>query len=547
MDIKERLLKYYNLSLNDLKARQIDRPLSFIKDPFKYMDKFSITIDYLKECILNKTKIVIYGDYDVDGMTSTAILVKAFKKLNYEVGYFIPSRYKQGYGLNEDMIDLFNQKGYKVIICVDNGISKIEEVEYAKKLGIEVVIIDHHEVVDNFLPNSKYIIHQKLCNYTKYNISAAFLAMLIYYGLVGEYDDYIVTLAGIAVISDMMELVDLNLLILKYAIKNINKCIYPQFNLLLFDKYDNIKIIQDKAYYNYDLLNYPVTSNDISFKIVPLLNSLGRVDISIKNNNGVRFLVSDKKDEIIKYYNFIIKVNKQKIDILKEVKSKLEYDNSSSKISIKIIENLPIGLIGGIVNDYILKTNKNAILFAYKDDTKQELVGSGRGINGFNIYSCLNEFRYEFINFGGHPFAFGLTIKSADFNKIKDEIIKKVDTLKPVIENKKYIKLDLEDINISTFDVINEFEPFGMGFKSPIFYIEIDKNLFKLSSSKKHLLFKSSKGVSVNYFNFPSNIEKLDKLQLSLTYQKSVFLNRLQYSFTVSELLNEKEDYDLIY
>ncbi len=547
MDIKDRLLKYYNLSLYDLKARQIDRPLSFIKDPFINMEGFSSTISYLKDCIKNKVKIVIYGDYDVDGMTSTSILIIAFKKLDLDVGYFIPSRYKQGYGLNKEMIDLFYQKGYKCIICVDNGITKFEEVDYARSLGMDVVIIDHHEVSEYRIPNCNYLIHQTYCKYTTYNISAAFLAMLVYYGLVGEYDDYVVTLAGIAVISDMMELVDMNLLILNYAIKNINKCIYPQFNLILFDKFEGIKIVQDSAYYNYDLLNYPVTSNDISFKIVPLLNSLGRVDISIKNNNGVRFLISNQKEEIIKYYNFIKEVNKQKVEIIKQVKSKLEYDQTDSKISIKIIEGLPIGLIGGIVNDYILKTNKNAILFAYKDETKQELVGSGRGINGFNIYSCLEEFKDEFINFGGHPFAFGLTIKASGFSKIKEEIIQKVNLLKPVIENKKYIKLDLNDLCIQTFDIINEFEPFGMGFKSPTFYIEMDKSQFKLSSNKKHLLYKSDKGVSLNYFNFSNKIEYVDKLKLTVSFSKSVFQNRIQYSFNVVDLVNDNNDYDLIY
>lgn len=547
MDIKTRLLNYYNLSEEDLKARQIDRPLSFIKDPFKYLKGFTQTIEYLKECVKNKTKIVIYGDYDVDGMTSTSILVLTFKKLGLEVGYFIPSRYTQGYGLTKDMVDQFNKKGYKLIICVDNGISKFEEIEYSKSLGIDVIVIDHHELVENKLPVANFIIHQKVCEYTSYNISAAFLAMLVYYGLVGEYDEYIVTLAGIAVISDMMEVIDMNLIILKYAINTINKLKYKQFNLLLYGFIDGYKVENNQAYHLNDLLNYPISSNDISYKIVPQLNSLGRVNISIKNNNGVRFLICEDNSKLVEYYNFIKEVNKSKVETIKKCKEKLEYDLSSSKITVQIIDGLPIGLIGGIVNDYINKTNKNAILFAYKDEAKQELVGSGRSISGFDIYSALLPIKDKFLAFGGHPFAFGLSIKASEFESIKKEIIQQVEKSKPIIENKTYIKLDLYELSSQIFDIIEEFEPFGYGFISPVFYIEMDKSLFKQSSNKLHLLYRNDKGISINYFNYPSIVNSNQKLKLTLNISKSIYKNKIQYSFNVNEIVNEKTNYKLIF
>lgn len=547
MDIKTRLLNYYNLSEIDLKARQIDRPLSFIKDPFKYFNGFSKTISYLKECIKNKTKIVIYGDYDVDGMTSTSILVLAFKKLNIDVGYFIPSRYNQGYGLTKQMIDQFYQKGYKLIITVDNGISKFDEIEYAKSLNIDVVIIDHHEIVENKLPNTNYIIHQKVGKYTTYNISAAFLAMLVYYGLVGEYDEYIVSLAGIAVISDMMEVTDMNLLILKHAINSINKLKFKQFNLLLYGSIDGFEIKDNKAYYLSNLLNYPINSGDISYKIVPLLNSLGRVNISYKNNNGVRFLLCEDDKKLVEYYNFIKQVNTSKIETIKKCKENLKYDYSSSKIAIQIIDDIPIGLIGGIVNDYIFKTNKNAILFAYKDELKQELVGSGRSISGFDIYSALLPLKDKFLAFGGHPFAFGLSIKACDFENIKQEIINQVEISKPCIELKTYIKLDINELSRDLFDIVEEFEPFGYGFTSPIFYVEMDKSLFKLSMNKLHLLYKNDKGISLNYFNFDQKVNSNQTLKLTFNISKSIFRNQIQYSFNVIELVNDKTNYKLIY
>ena len=197
----ERLLDYYSLTKDEydksLKESEKDLP------NFSVFPQINEVVDFFKECIAKNTKMIVYGDYDCDGIMSTSIIVTLFKKVNYQIGYYIPSREDDGYGLTIDNINKFHALGYKVILCVDNGISLFKEVEYASSLGIDIIIFDHHTIQEK-VPNAKFILHPSLSNIGEYNISAGAVSFYFSWAFLGYIDRYLLSLASISTISDMM-------------------------------------------------------------------------------------------------------------------------------------------------------------------------------------------------------------------------------------------------------------------------------------------------------------------------------------------------------
>lgn len=217
-EILRKLKDYYSLSDSEFEERIAVPSVSDLPNPFILYSDFHLLIDKLKEYIKENKKIVVYGDYDVDGLTSTSILVGTLQIMGVTPGYYIPSRYIDGYGINKTRVDQFIAKGYEVIITVDNGISEVETIDYAKSKGLEVIVIDHHEVTKDVLPNADFIFHQYICNISNYNISAAFLALMVSYGILGEYNEYFITLAGLAVFSDSMPVIHANLTLARLSL-----------------------------------------------------------------------------------------------------------------------------------------------------------------------------------------------------------------------------------------------------------------------------------------------------------------------------------------
>ncbi|MFA6830637.1 MAG: DHH family phosphoesterase, partial [Bacilli bacterium] len=232
---------------------------------------FVKVVNRIKESISKHEKVVVYGDYDVDGLTSTAIMVKTLLQLGLKSGYFIPSRYHEGYGLCISRVEDFIKKGYQTIITVDNGISAFEAIDYAKSKGLEVIVIDHHEIQEK-LPNTDYIFHQNLSGFIDYNCSAASLAFFVCSYLLGGFDYYLATMAGIAVFSDVMPLIGNNLELAKISLFAMKKFRYP--NLISLNTSDEIS-------YDY-----------YSFVLIPSLNSVGRIlTDTLATNAACKFLI----------------------------------------------------------------------------------------------------------------------------------------------------------------------------------------------------------------------------------------------------------------
>lgn len=442
----EKLLDYYSLSKEDFNE------LSKNPEDIKLIDPNSILgMDKVKNRILkaikNKEKIIVYGDYDCDGIVATSIMVKTFQKLNYPVSYYVPCRYIDGYGSNIENIKKIASNGFNLLILVDNGISANEEIELANSLNLDVIIIDHHEPGET-LPNAVGIIHPFVSKISSISGSAGYMSLFVSAALLGEYDHYLVTLAGVSTVSDMMELKEYNRDVVKIAISNLRKYRYKQL-ISLCDS----DVISEKTF---------------SLELAPKINAVGRL---IKNKNInllVKYLTSE--EENCQILDWINSVNESRKMMTKEISESLEVD-VKDKPCLVIKSNILEGLIGLVANRLMNQYNLTTIVFTPNENDESLLKGSIRTKEGFNVVKAFASLEKYIQGGGGHAQAGGLTIKASDFDDFKTEF-EKLCILYPIKEvEKKHIEISLKDITMENYDLIRKFAPFGVGFPEPLFRI----------------------------------------------------------------------------
>ena len=387
-DLFKRLLDYYQISESEY--RSLTMPVNegnfYLGHQFDQMDE---CVNVIKEAIANHKKIFIYGDYDADGIMSVSILVKMFNYLNYPVSYHIPNRYLDGYGLTRKRCEEIVQNGYDLLITVDNGITAFEAIEYAKEHGLTVLVFDHHQPDIN-LPQADYILHPTVSHFGEVATSAGFVTMMFTYHYLGYLDQYLMTLAAISLVSDMMPLESYNRHLLRLAIQKYEK----------------------HGFYAIDLLKEkePFNESGIGMKIAPKINAIGRlIDDDDYLSRTVEFFTSDDKELLLNYNNWINEVNNARKDITKEaVENSKDIDTSNAAI-VAIIEQKE-GIIGLIANNFVKKYNKPTIIFAL-DQSGQFLKGSCRAPEGFNVVDTFNQMDDILEAAGGHAMAGGCTIK----------------------------------------------------------------------------------------------------------------------------------------
>ena len=385
----EKIYKFVNLSINKLYS------------PFLIYD-MKKTIKRIKNAIKFKEKILIYGDYDVDGITSTVILKLAIEKLGGFVYYFIPNRFKNGYGPDLNILKKYIKNGISLIITVDNGINAYDVLEKIYLLNIDVIIIDHHMIIKNKLPKAYSIIHPRH-PYGKYPfgfLAGVGITWKVIFAILGNNCLYMLDLVLLGTIADMVPLIDENRLLVIYGlyiIRNIKR-----IGLDLLISLNNLK----KKYIN---------EENISYILNPMLNSLGRL---YDANLNVELLSCNKINRninnIIKIIFFINK--KRKLIVFNILKEAIKLIDFKSQINIIYGKNWNEGVLGIVASKILELTGKPTIIltFYYK---KGIMKGSGRSKKNFNIYKCLYKINKFLIKFGGHELAISLTFLQKNFLK----------------------------------------------------------------------------------------------------------------------------------
>ena len=448
-DFLKKLLDYYSLSEEDYLSLTKDISEVKLLDPnsIKGMDKVK---ERIFSAIKNKEKIIIYGDYDCDGITSTSIMFETFKKLGYEVSYYIPSRYIDGYGLNVENVIKIKEGGYNLIICVDNGISANEAIDKANELDMDVIVIDHHELGEKPV-NAVGVIHPTVSEISDIIGSAGYMSLFVSGALLGKYDDYLLTLAGLSVVSDMMELKGYNRDVVRLALSNLKKYRYPR----LISLTDN------------DLIN----EKTFGLEIAPKINAIARIVTNKNINLLVKYLTSSDEIYAKSLRDWILKNNEVRKQLTTQAIEKIPNDEIEGKDGIVLKLDILEGLIGLIANRLLSTYNVPVLIFTEDEKDPSILKGSIRSKEGFNVTKAFESLDKYLLTGGGHAFAGGLSIKKDDFEKFKKDFENLCKTYKFIEEEKPSLQIQLSDITMENYSLVQSLAPYGVGFKEPLFRI----------------------------------------------------------------------------
>lgn len=483
--------------LEDIKM-YINPSFDFLRDPYllKGMDK---AVKRIKEAISSGEKICIYGDYDVDGVSSTSILKIYFKSISYPVDYYIPNRLEEGYGLNEDAIRYISKMGTQLIITVDCGISSVAEVELAKKLGMDIVVTDHHECQGK-IPNAYAVINpkQESCKYPFKGICGCGVAFKLIHALSGEsFKDNIfkyLEIVSLATICDVMPVLDENRIIVKNGLEMIGSGENIGMREL-------VKVC--------GLENTKIRSSHLGFSIGPRINASGRLGYS---NLGVELFTTDDVKEAEKLALAMDMKNEERQLIESRIYQEAEemllsYYNTlkEDKVIVLAGENWHHGIIGIVASKLTEKYYKPTILLCIEGN---EATGSARSIKGFDMFESLSECMELIEKFGGHEQAAGLTVKVENIDKLRKKINEIADyelEQEDLIEKIKIeYEIDEEDIDLNFVNKLHTLEPFGIKNPTPYFLLRdcYVRNAYLIGKDKNHLKLNIEKGKEFECIGF---------------------------------------------
>lgn len=448
-------------------------------DPFLLPD-MEIAVDRILKAIECNEKIMIYGDYDVDGITSIAVLKQFLEARGLVVESHIPNRLDEGYGLNKEAIEQIHQKGHSLMITVDCGISGLEEVEYANSLGIETIITDHHEPLDE-LPKAIAVIDPKIKT-SKYpfnqlaGVGVVFkLIQAISQRMNLEEKEYLkyLDLVCIGTISDIVPLIDENRVIAKLGLR-----------LVEVTKNIGLKTLLDSVGYA------KINSMSISFGVAPRINACGRMGHA---DEALKLFLTQNKQEAVELTDKLNNYNKERQEIEKsiyeEAIDKINSENIKEKNAIVLAgDNWHHGVIGIVASKITDMYFKPSVLICFEGE---EGKGSGRSIVGFDLHKALCSTSQYLEKYGGHAMAVGLSLKKNQYNSFKNAFEKYVeeahiDEIVPIIHIDQLIRD--KDLKIEDVKELDKLEPFGEANKSPLIaYKNLKIDSIRVLTEGKHM------------------------------------------------------------
>ncbi len=499
--------------------------------------------EIINDSIEKGEKIAIYGDYDCDGVSATALLYNYLKSRNANCCYYIPDRFDEGYGMNINAVKKLFNEHTKLIVTVDNGIVCFEEIALAKKLGMKVVVTDHHLPAPQ-LPNADAVVdpHRKDCGSTFKDICGAEVAFKLICVMENSEPEellpYFADILSLAVTADIMPLTDENRSILKYGIEKIKG--FPNTGISALLNVAGIEIAS-------------VNASRIAYGICPRINAAGRMG---KADRAVELLTTDNMMSALGIANEIDAENSKRQQIEKKIfeeavaiieAEKLMYE----RVIVASNEGWHHGVVGIVAAKLSEKYGCPVILLSSEGDTAS---GSGRSIEGFSLYNAIDYCRDLMIKFGGHEQAAGVTIKTDDipeFRRKINEYAFSLDFVPPVL--KLDCKLNPSALSLDLAFAIEQLEPFGAGNKTPLFGV-FGVKLERVTpiSNNKHLRLLFSKGnnsfqallfgVSTNAFCFKVG----DILDLAVNVEANLFKGEYSVSVLIKAIrINGTDDESL--
>ncbi len=499
---------------NDI-DKYLSPSLANLHDPYLLNDMKEF-VSRVEKAIASKEKVLIFGDYDVDGVSASAILIKYFSSRNFYVDYYLPNRYIDGYGLTNEVIDKIKlQYNPSLIITVDCGISCHEEVEYAKKVGIEIIISDHHDipeivpktlVINPKLPNQKYPFSQ-LCG-----TGVAFKIVQALGGL--DEAKKFLGICAIATIADIVPLIDENRIIVSCGLRVLDRTLPTGIKALMREN----KLALEQ-----------VTASDIAYKLSPKINAAGRMgDASV----ALKLYLEENKQIIADTIQNLNDMNiaRQALcnKIYDEAKDRLSKINISNYFSLVLSsKDWDAGVLGIVAAKIAGEFNRPTVLFSQVGD---ELKGSARSVNDINIFDTITSIKEVVEAFGGHKMAAGLTIKAKNYKNFINSLnaaLKAKYTMFDLVPRDDYdYEINPDQITNKLVNDLNLLEPYGVGNEKPTFAISTNKvYAASMNNYINHLNITADNFniVAFNSFKYLHMLKNTESQQILFELQKNEY------------------------
>ena len=514
----------------DLEQFLSDEP--FFSDTYELADIMHAA-DLVNMAIEDGKKIAVYGDYDCDGVTATALLYNYLKNRNADCIYYIPDRFDEGYGMNCEAVKTLKNQGVEFIITVDNGISCIEEIQLANSLGMTVVVTDHH-LAGDVLPNAAAVVdpYRKDCPSAFKTICGAEVAFKLICVIEGKEPEELLPLyadiLAVAVIADVMPITLENRIIVKYGVGKLRKSPLTGLSALL-----------NVAGVSYENIN----AQRVAFGICPRLNAAGRMG---KAERAVQLLCCDNMLEALKIADEIDKENSERQQIEKKIFEqailKIEENNYNyDRVIVVDGEGWHHGVVGIVASRLCERYGAPCIVISSDGEIAH---GSGRSFEGFSLYDAIFHCKDLLTKFGGHSLAAGISIKTEDINQFRELIndyAQNIDYQPPVL--KLDCRLNPSALTLDLSESLKQLEPFGYGNPVPIFGVfGVTLNRITPIGNNKHLKLLFTKGnntfqallFGAREENFCFNIG--DVLDLAVTVETNVYNANYSVSVQVKSL-----------
>ncbi len=510
-----------------LRARHEDNQYSKLAqmpkpDSFKDIKKATLRI---KEAITNNEQITIVGDYDVDGVVSTTIIVDFFRKIGVDVNYIIPNRFEHGYGLSPKIVDMINEG---LVITVDNGISAVDAATKLKEKNIDLIITDHH-TVGKQLPDALAIVNPKQedCTFPFKDICGAQVAWYLCAAIKKELSSQVnlqefFDLLCVAIIADIMPMTSLNYTMVRYGLKQIKTSQRPAF----------IKIneMMSKEIY---------VSDDVGFTIAPKINSAGRMDDA---SVALSFLLSQSSYEANDALQMLEELNCYRKTLQEEISQKADKaTDDNDNIIVVWGEGWHEGVIGIVASKLSNSYKKPAFIFSIKDGIAK---GSARANANINLHTIISKTSDLLLGFGGHKNAAGLSLEAKNLEEFKKRINSSLVDVEPEelhIDHDVLGELDVSDVDIEFLDIIEKFEPYGLENHRPIFKVSNSKILKSqlFGRDRNHLkLTLNNNGFVFEALKFHTDQKILeDYIDLVISVNKNEFRGEINPQFLIQDIL----------
>lgn len=442
-----------------------------VSDDLWKISGISFAVERIVSALEKKERIAVFGDYDADGVTATALLCETLEGLGFfNLTYYIPDRQLEGYGMNAQAIEFLAQDGVKLIITVDSGITNIAEVEIAREFGIDVIITDHHHAPET-LPKAVAVINPHLknsgfafCDLAGVGVAFKLAQALVQKMALEKIDQlkWMLDLVAIGTVADCVALLGENRTLVKYGLVVLSKT--RRVGLLEMFKVGRIEISEN---------NIPDTQK-IAFQIAPRINAAGRMD-----HASVSYKLIREKDPV-QARVLALEVegknqDRQKMttEIVKEIEAVAEHDFTDKKFIFAQSEHWPVGILGLVAGKVVDKFQKPAVVFQIQ---AEEYVGSLRSIPAINIVECLEKCADLLSKFGGHSQAAGVRIAPENVEKF---CLKMTELIEAELQGKEIISTLTVDLELTAQEIdwdfmtdLKKMEPFGMGNKEPVFLLK---------------------------------------------------------------------------